>query len=41
MCDLKILLKLWDSLGPSPALALSHITARLTVTYQCKKDLSA
>jgi len=25
---------IWDSLGPSPALALSHITARLTVPYR-------
>jgi len=24
----------WDSLGPSPALALSHITARVTVPYR-------
>jgi len=25
--------KVWDSLGPSLALARSHITARLTVPY--------
>jgi len=25
---------LWDSLGPSPALALYHVIARLTVPYR-------
>jgi len=28
------MVNLWDSLGPSPALALSHVTARVTVPYR-------
>jgi len=29
-----IYIHIWDSLGPSPALALSHMTARVTVPYR-------